>query len=1015
MSTPAPDQLERDRATDIHRSVIVQAPAGSGKTSLLVSRFLKLLCVVEKPEEILAITFTRKAASEMANRILTALESAAHGHEADADASRALARSRERGWRLLEVPARLKIQTIDSLAMSLTRGLPVAAALDPGLALTENAGGLYQRAANRLLLRLYDDGPLTDEVADFLEQCGNDPARAERLLAGMLGKRDQWLEVIMTVVAAHQRTPERVAEVLETGLEALTRDVLDEVRERLDPAIEREVEALVEHAAAELGRSLDSEHARWRLAAEILTTQNGQLRRQVTRREGFSPEFRGEKARVLALIGRIADLGLGEAVANLRYLPDPSLTPEAVRRLVTAAITLALANAELDATFRQARMTDFTSLILNARAALGDALAPSELALALDYRIHHVLVDEFQDTSVSQFALFERLLRGWNAGDGNTFFAVGDPMQSIYRFRDADVGLFYRAWNQGIGDVPLTPVLLSSNFRADARLVRWTNHAFERILGDQEDPVLGRIAYRPATPTVPAAGDRPAVTLRRYESDADQVQGIADHVERLLSTGDESVALLVRSRNQLTELIRVLRGRGISWHANDIDPLLDKPAVRDLLSLVGVLSDPWDRLSWFSVLRAPFVGLILADLQALADIEHFPSLLERVGQENGPADLGEGGRRRLERLGNAWRHANRLLHEAPLRSVVETFWLELGGADAYDDPAALAHATRLLEIVDALDAEALQPQALEQAARNLFASDITRSRLEILTVHKAKGLEFDHVLLPFLERRTRIDEPDLLLWRPLPEGLVMGLRDDDGPYQWLARENRHRERHEQQRLLYVACTRARRSLTLFARGDQRAPETAMLGLLQPLLDDDDPGEMHIEPAPAAAGDGLPAQGDFFEPVSGAQLPPPLVRLVDDYRWQPPLPRPLSFTAALDDVRHQDPLEAREEVVLGIVVHAALEELARARLPDDPARYVAERQPDWAQQAATHALSAAQADRVAMQTAAQVAGVLADPTGRWLLAARHGAHAELAVTTVVDGDAENLVFDRTFQA
>jgi ATP-dependent exoDNAse (exonuclease V) beta subunit len=106
MSTPAPDQLERDRATDIHRSVIVQAPAGSGKTSLLVSRFLKLLCVVEKPEEILAITFTRKAASEMANRILTALESAAHGHQADADASRALARSRERGWRLLEVPAR---------------------------------------------------------------------------------------------------------------------------------------------------------------------------------------------------------------------------------------------------------------------------------------------------------------------------------------------------------------------------------------------------------------------------------------------------------------------------------------------------------------------------------------------------------------------------------------------------------------------------------------------------------------------------------------------------------------------------------------------------------------------------------------------------------------------------------------------------------------------------------------------------------------------------------------------
>ena len=132
----APDQSQRDRATDINRSVIVQAPAGSGKTTLLVERYLRLLAVVERPEEILAITFTRKAASEMASRVLDALRRAESDPASSAAAANALARSDALGWQITRHPARLKIQTIDSLALSLTRGLPVAAALNPALKLT---------------------------------------------------------------------------------------------------------------------------------------------------------------------------------------------------------------------------------------------------------------------------------------------------------------------------------------------------------------------------------------------------------------------------------------------------------------------------------------------------------------------------------------------------------------------------------------------------------------------------------------------------------------------------------------------------------------------------------------------------------------------------------------------------------------------------------------------------------------------------------------------------------------
>lgn len=1009
--TPAPDQAQRDRATDISRSVIVQAPAGSGKTTLLVERYLKLLAVVDRPEEILAITFTRKAASEMANRILDALQRAAADPESDA-ATAALARSDELGWQLLAHPARLKIQTIDSLALSLTRGLPVAAGLDPALGLTENAEPLYQRAARQLLLRLYEDGPLISDIADFLRQCDNDAAKAERLLAAMLGKRDQWLQVVSSVVAAHQDDAERVAGVLEQGISELNASVIERFERDAGAAAVAELSRLIDHAAAELGRVATTRIARYRLAGEMLTTTKGEFRRQITRTIGFSPDFPDEKQRLKELIEQLRERALERGAANLRYLPEEQLSSNAVERLVNVCISLALCNAELTAGFRQAGVSDFTTLILNARAALGDSAAPSELALALDYRIHHLLIDEFQDTSVSQFQLFEKLLSGWAPGDGNTFFAVGDPMQSIYRFRDADVGLFYQAWNQGVADIALEPVVLTSNFRADEQLVAWSNHAFARIMGNHEDPVLGQIAYRAATPTQSYQIDHPPVRLKQFESRTSQVHAIAAELERLLQDTPDTIALLISSRSHLTELIRMLRSRGISWRANDIDPLLDKPAVRDLLSLVGALADPYDRLSWLCLLRSPLIGLTLTDLQQLSEVEDFPALLGGVRGGSAATTLSEDGHRRLLRLARHWPANPTEIHELPLRSVVETLWLKCGGADAYEDPGALLHACRLLELLNDLAAEGLSAESLAQAAVKLFAADVSSSRLEILTIHKAKGLEFDHVLVPFLERPPRSSESELLLWRALPRGLLMGIRDDDGSFEWLARENRYRERHERQRLFYVACTRARRSLTLFGSWSDKPAHGTLLAQLWPQIDSGDSGPLVLEQqvAGAAAAEQqmlCTETGDALDP------PPPLKRLRPDYAWRAPDPGALPPTAQPAEAERQDPLEARVEVVLGIVVHAALEKLARGTLPDDVRAYIAGEQSRWLAMAAEHDLDASSVQQVVRSAASQVEGVLLHEQGRWLLAADDGAHAELAVTSLLDGEVQNLVIDRTF--
>ena len=123
---------------------------------------------------------------------------------------------------------------------------------------------------------------------------------------------------------------------------------------------------------------------------------------------------------------------------------------------------------------------DFTEVAQGALRALGEPEMPTDLALALDYRIRHLLIDEFQDTSISQYDLVVKLTRRMGAGDGRSVLVVGDPMQSIYRFREAEVGLFLRARAEGIGNVALQPISLSANFRSQRGIVDWVNATFRR-------------------------------------------------------------------------------------------------------------------------------------------------------------------------------------------------------------------------------------------------------------------------------------------------------------------------------------------------------------------------------------------------------------------------------------------------------------------------------------------------------------------------------------------------------
>src|SRR5690606_13765189 len=193
------DAQSRIRALDASESFIVEAPAGAGKTELLTQRFLKLLQTVNEPEEIIAITFTNKAASEMRARILDSLQDAAdevpidkeHKQQTRALALSALLRGSERGWHLLENPSRLRIYTIDSFSSHLARQMPLMSRFGAQPGVREDAMPYYEEAATRTLELLETEG-VGEIVQQALHYFDNDAYRLNQLLAEMLAKRDQW-------------------------------------------------------------------------------------------------------------------------------------------------------------------------------------------------------------------------------------------------------------------------------------------------------------------------------------------------------------------------------------------------------------------------------------------------------------------------------------------------------------------------------------------------------------------------------------------------------------------------------------------------------------------------------------------------------------------------------------------------------------------------------------------------------------------------------------------------------
>ncbi|MCY3885788.1 MAG: UvrD-helicase domain-containing protein [Gammaproteobacteria bacterium] len=995
----ATDQSVRDEVTSPHSSYIVQAPAGSGKTTLLVSRYLRLLGIVNQPEEILAITFTRKAAHEMKSRVLLELT---QGESEVAQA--ALERSRQRHWDLQLNPQRLKIQTIDSFAYSLVQRMPYESQLSLDYQRLDDSSLIYQDATAQFLGLINSDDAFADDIASILALLDNDYTKALRELTTMLAKRQHWIAPIRTLMAevakpdGIKHLTRRLTQVRTNYLDAL----IDEARAVIPLDLYVLYGSLAEHSASYLMKEFFNlqQPSDWRILANILVTQKGTLRNDVTVRQGFPPKIPAKESCKYAL-ERTRILGLTDIFARLRTIPDRNIPETHTEALESLAIVLSTLIEQLNHIFRQREIVDFTELSFAAQRALSSDDQPSELALALDYRISHILIDEYQDTSQAQFDLLDRVMSSWNPDSGNTFFAVGDPMQSIYGFRDADLKLFQDTFEHGLHSVQVEPRQLTSNFRSSANVVDWVNQLCPSIFGDKDDSSIGAVAYARSIPTqMDLEGEVEIIVCTNDPDSQQEAREVAKKISQIsVANPDESIGMLVQIRTRLPVYFNALREEGLTWRGVEIAPLSDVPVVRDLFSLLQAINDNRNRLAWLSFFRSPLCGMTLPDLEILSSLDTGSEMLNC----NSLSNLG---RRILNRIRKPF---NQLEgdRKLTLRSQLERIWFRLGGNDAYNEPDTLINAERFLTLVESCTRGEIRMDELWTRIESEYATEEADSAdVEIMTIHKAKGLEFDHVILPDLNRQSRSDSRDLIQWQPYDRDLLIALNlsnEEDSLYSWLQEEQKTKRENELKRLLYVAITRARKSLTLFGSCKEefmRAKKGSLFAQIALVLHD-----------------ATVVKGSEIHNSVETSTSTMLTRLDPDYMFEPNSAKfkiPSSLQSARQ-IRQADlsPIGFQRELALGNLVHRELHRIAETQqfsldVIDN------ERTTLWRNRLRAEGVDGSNLPWVIERAQQHLTRVLDDKTGRWILDGKHQlAQSEAPFSTWIDDSVRNIVIDRTF--
>ena len=835
------DSAARARAVDPRFNVVLEASAGTGKTRVLVDRYVNLLRAGVDPSNILAITFTRKAAAEMRERIMGTLRTAAAAGEIPP------VRWRE----LRDRTADIAISTIDAFCLSLLREFPLEADLDPAFSVADDTDlpRLIDEALDRALRTCRSIAHEDEHVALAFAQLGERRVRAG--LTSLLNRRIVAPGVLTRYLASPAAADLDVRLAMRRGATALL-DVFDTMRGGqdgflgsgpLNPAFE-----LLAKSMRQLRDALDADEpldaglvqAVFARVREHFLTQDGQPRARSPYAKGA---FAGEED------WRIhKELVTRHAAAVLHawgaYRSD-------VNVLVSRGIwrMFRIAEAEYRRTLDAHAVLDFADLLLRALDLLRRMDDFAQSRYRLEARYHHVLVDEFQDTSRAQWELVSLLVKSWGEGAGladtgplaPSIFIVGDRKQSIYAFRDADVSVLREAGKYLEGLRPDRDVRrsISRSFRSVPRILAFINdlcHDLEQAPGRSDAFEYGDSDCFPIHASDPSedelplglvAADTPeacagatAAEIARLLSCGATVRDRDTGVPRAMRPGD--VGILFRTRESHREYEAALERRQIRSYVYKGLGFFDADEIKDVLALVWYLADPASDLRAAALMRSRFFGISDEALRQLA-----PALSEALRAHAPPAasaGLDAADRRALDEARRTTARWVALVDRMPAAELVDlilsesAYGLELRGArfqQARENLKKLRALMRriqnrgygtLTRMAAHLDRLAVGDEA--NAAIDAFDA------VNLMTVHAAKGLEFPVVFVVNLARGSGGPREPVRLTNGAGGiggngSVAIGDYQSDADTEYPARE-----REETKRLMYVALTRARDRLYL---------------------------------------------------------------------------------------------------------------------------------------------------------------------------------------------------------
>ena len=828
----------RARAVDPRFNVALEASAGTGKTQILVDRYVNLMDHGVDPANVLAMTFTRKATAEMRARIVAMLHARAERGEISP------ARWRHLRDRLGDVA----ISTIDAFCLSLLREFPLEADLDPGFSMAD------ETEVPRLI----------DESLDRALQICRNLARDDEdvaLVFAHLGERrvGQGLATLLSRRIVAPRVLARYLETAPPGLDApaVTRRAarglvelfaalpggLDAFLETGPPVpsfllLTRDLQRLRHGTDGDGNPDPAAVQAALARAADHLLTQAGKPRKALGQpRTVFVSESEWRSHRELVLTA-------GPALAALLAAHRRDLNMLAARGLRRM---FAVATTEYRRTLDAHAALDFSEVLLRALALLRQMEEFAQSRYRLESRYQHVLVDEFQDTSRAQWELVALLVRSWGEGAGlsasgpllPSIFIVGDRKQSIYGFRDADVSILREAGSylgtlRPGGDVRRA---ISRSFRSVPPLLAFVNDVCadmdkaperrDRFEYEEQD----RFPVDEAGDPPGAAGGEPLGLVVADEPEA-CAEAVAEEVARLVATGvtvrdrnggaprairPGDIAILFRTREAHREFEQAFERRGLPVYVYKGLGFFDADEVKDVLAVLRYLAEPFSDLRAAALLRSRLVRLSDDGLRQLA-----PHVARALRRSEPVAGLDETDARTLAQTREAVARWRGLVDRVPPADLLDrvlaesAYGLELRGPRFRQARENLKKIRGLVRRV-----ENRGYATLERIAAHLDRLSVGEEpnavidaldAVSLMTVHAAKGLEFPVVFVVNLTRGTGGRRaPVRLSTQGDSPGVTIGAFQSEAD-----EDAASREREETKRLVYVAFTRARDRLYLAA-------------------------------------------------------------------------------------------------------------------------------------------------------------------------------------------------------